>query len=95
MRAPRWRKPLNLCARSATLNAINPINPPGGTSLSIDSRFALAPGLGVTAMLGEQWFVDAQYSRSFLTTTTTLNSGQSIKTKLNPDVFKIGVGMRF
>jgi outer membrane protein len=82
-------------AGSATLNGLNPINPRGGTGLSVESRFALTPGLGVTAMLTDKWFVDLQYARSFLKTTTTLSTGQKIDTKLNPDVFKIGVGMLF
>lgn len=80
---------------SATLNALNPANPPGGTQLDIESRWGIAPGLGVTAMVTDRWFVDLQYSRSFLKTTTTLSSGQRISTKLNPDVWKVGVGYRF
>jgi outer membrane protein len=80
---------------SATLNALNPINPPGGTGLDVDSRFGIAPGFGVTAMLTDKWFVDLQYARSFLKTTTTLSSGQRISTKLDPDVFKIAVGVLF
>jgi outer membrane protein len=80
---------------SAALNGVNPANPPGGTSLSVDSKWGLAPGLGVTASIGERWFVDLQYARSFLKTTTTLNSGQRISTKLNPDVWRLAVGMRF
>ena len=82
-------------AGSATLNGLNPLNPPGGTGLSVDSKFALTPGLGVTAMLNDKWFVDLQYSRAFLKTTTTLSTGQKIDTKLNPDAFKLGVGMLF
>lgn len=80
---------------SATLNGINPLNPPGGTGLSVDSRFALTPGFGVTAMLNDRWFVDAHYARSLLRTTTTLSTGQAIGTRLDPDAFTIGVGMRF
>ncbi len=80
---------------SATLNALNPANPPGGTGLSVESRFALTPGLGVTAMINDRWFVDLQYARSLLRTTTTLSSGQTIGTRLNPDAYKIGVGMLF
>lgn len=81
---------------SATLNAVNPINPPGGnTQLSVDSRFGITPGLGVTAMITDRWFVDLQYARSLLRTTTTLSTGQKIDTRLNPDVFRVAVGMRF
>ncbi|MFC5498326.1 OmpW family protein [Caenimonas terrae] len=80
---------------SAILNALNPINPPGGTTLSVESRFALTPGFGVTAMINDRWFVDAHYAHSFLKTTTTLSTGQSITTKINPDAFTIGVGLHF
>lgn len=80
---------------SATLNAVNPINPPGGTQIDVENRFSLTPGLGVTAMINERWFVDAQYARSFLKTKTTLNTGQTIEAKINPDVFRLAVGMRF
>lgn len=80
---------------SADLDGINPLNPPGGTGLGVASRFALTPGVGVTAMINERWFVDLQYARSLLKTTTTLSTGQKIDTKLDPDIFRIAVGMRF
>lgn len=80
---------------SATLNGINPINPAGGTALDVDSKFALSPGVGVTWRVGERWFVDAQYARTFLSTTTTLSSGQSIRTRLNPDMLRVGIGWIF
>lgn len=80
---------------SAALNGVNPANPPGGTQLDVKSKFGLTPGLGVTASINDRWFVDAHYARSFLKTTATLSSGQTISTKLDPDVFSVGVGMRF
>jgi outer membrane protein len=81
---------------SATLNAINPANPAGGnTQLDVDSRFAITPGLGVTATITDRWFVDLQYARAFLRTTTTLSTGQKIDTRLDPDSFRVAVGMRF
>lgn len=81
---------------SATLNALNPLNPPGGnTGLSVASRFGITPGLGVTAMINDRWFVDLQYAHSFLKTKATLSTGQTIDTKLDPDVYRIAVGMRF
>lgn len=80
---------------SAALNGVNPANPPGGTGLSVDSRFGVSPGLGVSVAINDKWFVDAKYIHTFLKTTTTLSSGQTIDTKLNPDSFFVGVGMRF
>lgn len=80
---------------SATLSAVNPLNPAGGTGLSVDSKWALAAGLGVTATITDRWFADVQYSRANLKTTAKLSTGQTISTKLDPDVLRIGVGMRF
>jgi outer membrane protein len=80
---------------SATLNAINPANPPGGTMLDVDSRWGWSLGLGMTAAITDRWFVDLHYARTWLKTTTTLSSGQKIDTKLDPDVWTVGVGYRF
>ncbi len=81
---------------TAALNGINPANPPGGsTQLEVDNRFGLTPGLGVTWAFNDRWFVDAQYARSFLKTKATLSTGQTIDAKINPDVFRLAVGMRF
>ena len=80
---------------SATLSAVNPLSPPGGTDLSVESKWGLTPGLGVTAMINDKWFADLQYARSFLKTTATLSTGQTISTKLDPDAWRVGVGMRF
>jgi outer membrane protein len=80
---------------SATLNATNPANPPGGTQMSVDDRFGWSLGLGVTATITDRWFVDLHYSHTWLKTTTTLNSGQHIDTKLDPDAWTVGVGYRF
>jgi outer membrane protein len=80
---------------SAALNGLNPLDPPGGTGLSVASRFGLTPGLGVTAMINDRWFVDLQYAHSFLKTKATLSTGQTIDTRLNPDAYRVAVGMRF
>lgn len=80
---------------SATLNGINPANPPGGTQLHADDRFGLTPGVGVIFWINDRWFVDGSYAKSFLKTTTTLSSGQKIDTKLDPDVWSLSVGMKF
>ncbi|HET8746100.1 MAG TPA: OmpW family outer membrane protein [Ramlibacter sp.] len=81
---------------SAALNGVNPANPPGGnTQLDVDSRFGLTPGLGVTFNINDRWFVDAQYAKSFLKTKATLSTGQTIEAKVNPNVYRLAVGMRF
>jgi len=80
---------------SATLSALNPLNPAGGTGLSVDSKWGLTPGVGVTAMINDRWFADVQYAHAFLKTKAKLSTGQTISTKLDPDSLRIGVGMRF
>ena len=81
---------------SAALNSLNPLNPVGGnTGLSIDSKFALSAGLGFTAFFTDKYFFDAQYARTFLKTKATLSTGQTIDARLNPDLLKIAIGMRF
>jgi len=81
---------------SAALNGVNPANPPGGnTQLDVDSRFGVAPGLGLTYSINERWFVDAQYAKLFLKTKATLSTGQTIEAKINPNVYRLAVGMRF
>jgi outer membrane protein len=80
---------------SATLNAINPANPAGGTTLNVESRWGWTLGLGGTVTLTDRWFLDLHYLHTWLKTTTTLNSGQHIDTKLDPDVWALSVGYRF
>jgi outer membrane protein len=63
--------------------------------MSVDSKWSLSPGIGVTIAITDKVFADAQYAHSFLKTTSHLSTGQSVETKVNPDMFRIGVGMRF
>jgi outer membrane protein len=81
---------------SAALNGLNPNNPAGGsTGLKVDSKFAPSVGLGMFIRIDDRWFVDLSYAKTFLKTTTTLSTGQSIQTTLNPGITSLGVGMRF
>ena len=81
---------------SATLNGLNPANPVGGsTGLIVDSRWGLTPGLGVSVQLNDRWFMDLAWSKTLLKTTTTLSTGQTIDTTLNPGTTMLGLGMRF
>ena len=81
---------------SAALNGLNPINPVGGsTGLKVDSKFAPSAGLGLFIRIDDRWFIDLSYAKTFLKTTTTLSTGQSIQTTLDPSITSLGVGMRF
>ena len=63
--------------------------------MKVASRWALSPGLGVSVQLDDKWFVDLSWVKSYLKTTTTLSTGQTIDTKLNPGITTLGLGMRF
>ena len=81
---------------SAALNGLNPINPTGGsTNLKVESKFAPSLGFGLTYKVNDLWFVDASYAKTFLKTTTTLSTGQTIQTRLNPDMITLGIGRKF
>jgi outer membrane protein len=70
---------------------------PGGaaTTLSVESKFALTPQLGFTYVVADKWMLDASFSKTYLKTRTSLSTGQTIDTRLNPNVFSLGLGMKF
>lgn len=79
---------------SGRLTALtNPGGPP--TKLSIDSKFILTPQIGATLAVGDKWFVDVFYSKSMLSTKTTLSTGQTQDIALDPDSYGIAVGYKF
>ncbi len=81
---------------SAALNGLNPLNPAGGsTGLKVESKFALSPGFGMYMRVDDHWFVDLYYAKTYLKTTTTLSTGQTIQTTLNPGITSLSVGRRF
>ena len=79
---------------SGTLTAITN---PGGTptKLAVKSNFGLTPQLGATYDINAKWFVDANVFKTFVKTTNTLSTGQSINVKLDPLGFNLWVGYRF
>jgi outer membrane protein len=72
-------------------------NPGGGaaTRLSIDAAWGMTALLGATWRINERWFVDTSVFKSWLKTTTTLSTGQSIQTHLDPLSFGLSVGYRY
>jgi len=70
---------------------------PGGTptKLSVDSKFILTPQIGATFAIGDKWFVDVHYSKSSLTTKTTLSTGQSVDAALDPASYGVAIGYKF
>lgn len=80
---------------TATLSGLTGGTPANPTTASIDNKWGVTPQIGFVWKFNDRWFLDAAYYKSLLKTTTHLSSGQSITTKLNPDVIAIGVGYRF
>ena len=79
---------------SGTLTAMtNPGGPP--TKLKVDSQFVLTPEIGATFAIDSKWFIDVFYSKSALTTTTTLSTGQKVDAALNPESYGIHLGYKF
>lgn len=79
---------------SGTLTALTN---PGGTptTMSASSAFGLSPQIGGTVRLGERWFADASVTKTFIKNTTTLSTGQTIATKLDPVSINVSIGYRF
>ena len=79
---------------SGTLTALtNPGGPP--TEMSTDAAFGLSPQIGATFVLNDKWHLDASVIKTFLKTTSTLSTGQSIDTKLDPVSINFSLGTHF
>jgi outer membrane protein len=70
-------------------------NGTGATTLKIDSKFAPTLQLGLTYNINDKWYVDGSYTKTFLKTRTTLSTGQTIDTTLNPNGYTFQVGYKF
>ncbi|MEI8031694.1 MAG: OmpW family outer membrane protein [Comamonadaceae bacterium] len=79
---------------SGTLTAMT--NPGGpATKVSVASKYILTPQIGATLTIDAHWFVDVMYSKSRLSTTTTLSTGQTVDAALDPASYGIAVGYKF
>ena len=70
---------------------------PGGSATGISFASKLAPtiGLGAIFNVNEKWYVEAAYSKTFITTRGTLTTGQTIDVKLDPTAYTFQVGYKF
>ncbi len=83
-------------ARStSTLTAITGGTPANPTTLSIDSKWAATVQVGASMALNNNWFVDACYTYTPLSTTTKLSTGQTQDIRLNPSSVSLSVGYKF
>jgi len=83
-------------ARStAALSALTGGTPSNPTTIEVKSKFAATLQLGATYAFSDRWFVEADLKHTFLKTRTTLSTGQTIDTKLDPDSYSIAIGYSF
>jgi outer membrane protein len=70
---------------------------PGGTptKLSVDSKWKLTPEIGATFAINDKWFINIFYTKSNLSTTTHLSSGQHMDIALDPAAYGIDIGYKF
>lgn len=70
---------------------------PGGaaTTLSFESKLVPTLQLGATVSLTGAWYLDVNYTKTFLSTRGTLSTGQTLDMTLDPGTWTIGAGYRF
>lgn len=79
---------------TAVLTAIT--NPGGpATTIRFESKLAPTIQLGMVYNINEKWYLDANYTKTFVKTTGTLSTGQTLKATLNPDGYTFQVGYKF
>jgi outer membrane protein len=65
------------------------------TTLSVESKLGLTVQAGASFALNERWSLDAAVAKTFLKTKTSLSTGQTIDTRLDPTSLSIAVGYLF
>jgi outer membrane protein len=70
---------------------------PGGpaTHLSVANAWGASIQAGATFAISGKWFVDASVIKTWIKTTTTLSTGQTISAKLDPLATNLSLGYRF
>lgn len=80
---------------TATLSGITGGTPSNPTTLSMKSRFGSTLELGLAYNVTRDWSASLSATKSFLKTTGSLSTGQTIETTLDPVSIKFGIGYRF
>lgn len=85
-----FRKPTGSAALTALTN-------PGGTptTFNVDNAWGVTPQVGVTFNFNDRWFADAVVSKSYISTTSHMSTGQHVDTKLDPVATAFSIGYRF
>jgi outer membrane protein len=77
--------------------ALTALTNPGGkaTTFKVDSKLVPTIQFGAIYNIDEKWFVNAHYTKTFLKTTTTFSTNQTISTTLNPAGLSFAIGYKF
>jgi len=80
---------------TATLSGITGGSPATPTTLSMKSRLGATLELGAAYNVTKDWSASLSVTKTFIKTTGSLSTGQTIETTLDPVSIKFGVGYRF
>lgn len=80
---------------TATLSGITGGTTSNPTTLSMKSRFGATLELGAAYNVTKDWSASLSVTKTFIKTTGSLSTGQTIETTLDPVSIKFGVGYRF
>lgn len=80
---------------TAVLSGITGGTPSTPTTLSMKNRFGTTLELGTAYNITKDWSASLSVTKTFIKTTGSLSTGQTIETTLDPVSIKFGVGYRF
>ncbi len=80
---------------TAVLSGITGGTPSNPTTLSMKSRFGTTMELGGAYNITKDWSASLSVTKTFIKTTGSLSTGQTIETTLDPVSVKFGIGYRF
>ncbi|MFQ2229575.1 OmpW family outer membrane protein [Aeromonas hydrophila] len=69
--------------------------PLSNADVSLDNSWGMAGQVGLDMAINDRWFVNGSAWIMDIDTDVHVNGGDSIKTKIDPMVFMVGVGYRF
>ena len=80
---------------TAVFSALTGGTPANPTTLSVKSKFAATVEVGGIYSFTQNWFLEGFVARTFLKTRTSLSTGQTLDTTLNPNTYSLAVGYAF
>ncbi len=80
---------------TATLSGLTGGSPTSPTTLSMKSRFGTTMEAGGAFNITKDWSASLSVTKTFIKTTGSLSTGQTIETTLDPVSIKFGIGYRF